>query len=497
MMKKTKVLIPILLLSLVAVGAVLALGIGESAAFTAQPGINPLRIPELIDSMENDDIQLVLQNGSHSFYDGVLSDTSGFNGDYLGPTIRLYRDRVANISFTNRLEEPTTVHGHGLHVNGELDGGPQSRIMPGDTWSISIPVAQEAGTSWYHPHLMGKTAEQVHAGLAGVYIIEDENSLALDLPRDYGINDIPLVVQDRSFTDGRMNDYAIDREQLFNGLREDTLVVNGTVDAYQEVPAGWVRLRLLNGSNSRFYRFSFASGRPFYKIATEGGFLNEPVLMESIEMAPGERNEIMIDLSDAATASLIADFLPVDPEDRGRQRIPRAQVLELRVSAELEASGSLPEVLNDIAFFSRSDAVKTRDFIMEMDGINGDRNSRDNSLPANYKESFSINGRPMNMMMVNERINLGDVEIWRIQAERMPHPFHIHGVSFQILSIAGRPPAEADRGWKDTVVVPPKTVVEVILRFDHAASDEYPFMYHCHMLEHEEGGMMGQFTVSE
>jgi FtsP/CotA-like multicopper oxidase with cupredoxin domain len=157
MMKKTKVLIPILLLSLVAVGAVLALGIGESAAFTAQPGINPLRIPELIDSMENDDIQLVLQNGSHSFYDGVLSDTSGFNGDYLGPTIRLYRDSVANISFTNRLEEPTTVHGHGLHVNGELDGGPQSRIIP-ETHGASLfrwPRKREpAGTtltSWAKP----------------------------------------------------------------------------------------------------------------------------------------------------------------------------------------------------------------------------------------------------------------------------------------------------------------------------------------------------------
>ena len=152
-----------------------ACGINSSVQNTLQKGQNPLQIPELLDSRTTPEIALVMQNGEHEFYAGVQSETKGFNGDYLGPTIRLYRNTDANITFTNHIGEPTTVHGHGLHVNGEIDGGPQSVIQPGESWQITIPVRQEAGTSWYHPHLKGKTAQHVHAGLAGLYLIEDEN----------------------------------------------------------------------------------------------------------------------------------------------------------------------------------------------------------------------------------------------------------------------------------------------------------------------------------
>jgi blue copper oxidase len=466
------------------------------APFELEVGVNPLFIPELIDSRETSEIELTLQNGSHEFFPGIPSKTRGFNGSYLGPTIRLYNQADTTITFRNEIGEPTTVHGHGLHVRGELDGGPQSKIMPGESWKITIPVRQEAGLSWYHPHLMGKTAEHVHSGLAGLYIIEDEVSERLNLPKVYGVNDLPLVIQDRSFTEGKMNEYKIDLNQLINGLREDTIVVNGTLDAYQNVPKGWVRLRLLNASNARFYRFSFHGELPFVKIATEGGFLEAPVEMTSIEIAPGERNEIMIDLSSGTDAILIADLLPVDPEDRGRRQevILTKQVLELRVDPSLQVQGELPETLNDINFFERADAVKVRTFHMGMDGINR-RDNESTELPENYKETFTINGHSMKMMHVNEEITLGDIEIWKITGERMPHPFHVHGVSFQILTQNGKPPAPEDRGWKDTVVVREDEVTEIILRFDHEATMKFRFMYHCHMLEHEEGGMMGQFTV--
>lgn len=257
-------------------------GTGFGGQGALQPAENPLRIPELIDSKETPEIELVMQKGEHEFYPGVKSETKGFNGDYLGPTIRLYDGHEATMTFTNDIGEPTTVHGHGLHVIGTLDGGPQSRFDQGESWQITIPVEQEAGLSWYHPHIMGTTAHQVHAGLAGLYIVEDANSQALDLPKEYGVNDVPLVVQDRSFTNGKMNEYNTTIEQVRNGLRENTLVVNGTVDAYHNVPQGWVRLRLLNGSNARFYRFHFGDA-PFYKIATEGGFLNQPVEMEYLD----------------------------------------------------------------------------------------------------------------------------------------------------------------------------------------------------------------------
>ncbi len=476
-----------------------ACGGNNNGQNTPSSGQNPLQIPELIDTKNSSDITLELQHGTHEFYAGVQSETKGFNGDYLGPTIRLYRDKDATITFVNNIGEPTTVHGHGLHVNGEIDGGPQSRIEPGESWEITIPVRQEAGTSWYHPHLMGKTAHHVHAGLAGMYLIEDENSQALDLPKSYGVNDVPLIVQDRSFTDGKMNEYSVTEEELMNGLREDTIVVNGTVDAYHNVPQGWVRLRLLNGSNARFYRFFFANNAPFFKIATEGGFLNQPVEMEFIDMAPGERNEIMIDLSDGSNAMLIAGLIPADPEDSffGSvfENMPQSNVVELRVDATIETSGTLPSTLNNIAYFDRAEATQVRNFSLEMDGMDdGEGDDGGNMMGMENMNMFTINGRSMNMGYINERVTKGEVEIWRITAEQMPHPFHMHGVSFQILSQNGEPPAEADRGWKDTVVVA-DGVTEVIMRFDYIATEEYPYMYHCHILEHEDVGMMGQFTV--
>ena len=451
-----------------------------------QDAQNLLNIPTLLDSRTTPNIELVMQNGQHEFYAGIPSETMGFNGDYLGPTIRLYDDTDVNITFTNNIGEPTTVHGHGLHVSGEIDGGPQSVIPSGESWQITIPVRQEAGTSWYHPHQMGRNAHHVHAGLAGMYLIEDENSQALDLPKEYGVNDIPLIIQDRSFTDGKMTHYAPTDQEVLDGLREAILVVNGTIDAYQSVPQGWVRLRLLNGSNARFYRFHFGDDVTFFKIATEGGFLNQPIEMQSIDMAPGERNEIMIDLSDGANATLLADLLPADPEDSSRwSNVAQVTVVELRVDPTLQASGTLPTTLNDIAYFDRADATNVRSFSLNMEVRGGTRENMD---------MFAVNAQPMDMSVINERVNKGDVEIWRITGERMPHPFHLHGASFQILTLNGEPPTEADRGWKDTVVVWDE-VTEIIVRFDYEATDEYPYMFHCHILEHEDYGMMGQFTV--
>ncbi len=204
-------------------------------------------------------------------------------------------------------------------------------------------------------------------------------------------------------------------------------------------------------------------------------------------MAPGERNEIMIDLSDGQNTTLMADLLPADPEDISfwDRDNPQELVVELRVDPTLQSSGTLPDTLNDIAYFVREDATQIRTISLDMEVRGGSQENMD---------MLGINGQAMDMGFINEQINKGEVEIWRITGQRMPHPFHIHGVSFQILTLNGEPPAEADRGWKDTVVVWDE-VTEIIVRFDHIATEEFPYMYHCHMLEHEEYGMMGQFTV--
>jgi len=454
---------------------------------------NELRIPTLIDTLEKQDVQIVLAKGEHQFYEGVSSDTMGFNGDYLGPTIRLHSGSSASISFTNHIGETTTVHGHGLHVPSHIDGGPQLAIKPQATWRIDIPVRQQAGLSWYHPHFMGKTAEHVHAGLAGLYIIEDENSKSLDLPKKYGVNDIPLVVQDRTFINGKMKPYVVTHDQMMDGLREETLVVNGTVTPFKNVPKGWVRLRLLNGSNARFYRFYLENNETFYKIATEGGFLNKPVALQALTMSPGERNEIMVDLSSIDRINLMAEFLAAEPDELlffMDWFNPTASVVELRADSTLIAQGQLPQQLNNIKAYTQADRdnANVRKFSLEMEGGGGDGDA------MHSHSMFSTNGQSMKMNVINERVNKGELELWSITAEMMPHPFHVHGVSFQILSHQGKPPAEADRGWKDTVVVGPEPT-EVLMRFHHQADEKMPYMYHCHILEHEDGGMMGQFTV--
>ena len=311
-----KKLIPIVLPSILILVAMFFVT-GKDNGPQTESVTNQLSIPQLIDSREvGRDIELTLQNTQHEFYPGILSETKGFSQSYLGPTIRLYKGDDTRIRFTNKLEENTTVHGHGLHVPGNVDGGPQNIIAPGETWDVTLPIRQQASTNWYHPHPHGKTAEQVHAGLAGLYLIEDGNSKNLPLPKTYGVDDIPLIVQDRSFTSGVMNTYTVNEDEMMDGKREETLVINGTVNPYVEVPQGWVRLRLLNGSNARFYDFHLESKEAFHKIATEGGFLEKPVEITSLRMTPGERNEVMVDMSDGQTRNLLARFISVDDDDR-------------------------------------------------------------------------------------------------------------------------------------------------------------------------------------
>lgn len=475
-------------LMLAGVAAYLILFLQDSGKTYAQE--NPLQIPTLIDSLEADNnIELAIQDGAHEFFAGIKSDTKGFGQSYLGPTIRLYKGETTRLTYRNNLTENTTVHGHGLHVSGRVDGGPQGKILAGQSRTVDLPIAQEAGTSWYHPHYMGKTGEQVHAGLAGLYIIEDENSQSLPLPKAYGVDDIPLIIQDRTFVDGKMKPYKVTHRQILDGLVEETLVINGTVNPYHQVPAGWVRLRLLNASNARFYRFFFTDDAPFYKIATEGGFLNKPVAMTSLSMSPGERNEIMVNLADLTSLSLMAEFLPMDPEDQTWFfENPVQRVIDLRVDASLPANGTLPNKLNDIAYYQQADidtAVR-RDFTMYME---------DEDQELHGHNLLSINHVAMQMDVINEQVKQGDMELWMVKGEMMPHPFHVHGVSFQIITHNGQPPVEADRGWKDTLVVTEEPT-EILMRFDHLASPEFPYMYHCHIFEHEESGMMGQFTVT-
>ena len=454
-----------------------------------------LRIPPLLDARgQGQAIALSVQAGTTEFFAGRQSETLGYEGSYLGPTLRMHRGDDVQVSVTNALREVTTVHWHGLIVPGELDGGPHQLIQPGATWRPVLPVRQPAATLFYHSHVHGRTGQQVYLGLAGVLIVGDDAQSALDLPSEYGVDDIPLVLQDRQFENGRLVMPAGMMNQM-EGRRGDTLLVNGTPNAFVRVPARRVRLRLVNGSNARIYRLSFNDDRAFHWIASEGGLLEAPVELRSITLAPGQRAEILVDFSAGGSAKLETardTNLPMmGMMGRARESLlpGRQTVLAFEAVEPGRAANPVPARLAVLERANPSQAVKHRRFVlgmgMGMGGMGG-------GGMMGGGMGMTINGRAFDMARIDERVRLGDTEIWEVSGETMAHPFHVHGVHFEVLSRAGAKPDVLDLGLKDTVLV--REPVELLVRFTQPAV-RAPFMYHCHILEHEDNGMMGQFAT--
>ena len=468
-----------------------------------------LPIPAVLEFDGDRPIELSMQAGRWEILPGIKTPTVGFNGPYLGPTIRVRQGQDVPLVYRNNLSEPIAVHGHGLHVPGEADGGPQQLIAPGETWAPVLPIRQQAGTCWYHPHTHGHTGRQVYHGLAGFFIIDDENSQALPLPGTYGLDDLPVVIQDRTLDAGGRLVYSLEEADEDDGFLAETITVNGITDPMAVVPAGLVRLRLLNGSNARFYRFRFSDGRKFHKIATDGGFLESPVSISEMVMLPGERNEIVVDFSDGRPARLVSGPSPSrnasndDDDDGGgnwRNWGPGGMgddfdILTFQVDPGLPAMrGDLPGQMNRIHRPTVQNDWPRRRFEMSMEDMdNDDDGGRRMAMGHEMVMSMMINGKTMDMNVINERVQRGQWERWSIRAEDGSHPFHIHGCSFLVLSQEGRPVTEEHAGWKDTVWVEDRA--EIMVRFEYMATDRYPYMYHCHILEHEDRGMMGQFTV--
>ena len=471
---------------------------------------NPLQIPGLLESTEKDGqkvFELTPQHGQTEFLAGQKAETMGYNGSYLGPTIRVNRGDDVLINVTNQLDVMTTVHWHGMHVPPEMDGTPHQMIPPGGTWQAQYPILNEAATMWYHPHPHGQTAQQVYRGLVGLFIIDDENSKRLDLPNTYGVDDIPLVIQERLFDEEGALHYEINSGAYYG----DEILVNGTHNPFIEVPAKQVRLRLLNGSNARVYHFGFDDDRLFHQIATDGGFLEAPVPLTRIRLAPGERAEIVVNLSDGGEALLKSypedEFLllaeSVLEDGIGNSHFDILKIVANSTDAAVasQASATLPQTLNQIERWAAEEANHVRKMILAGPIIGEDEDEdedEDEEGEGGPGGRIPINGKLMDMSRIDEVVTLGDFEIWELtNAGGQMHPFHIHDIQFLILDRDGVPPTASEAGWKDTVLVYPNETVRFITQFNTYADPTIPFMYHCHILEHEDRGMMGQFVVVE
>jgi len=483
-----------------------------------QRGSNELAIPELLTGeLVNDrrHYRLQAQRGSMRFFADLETPTFGYNGSFLGPTLRLRDGEDVTIHVTNALGEPTTTHWHGLHVPASADGGPHIVIEDGETWSPEFQVMEHAGTFWYHSHLLSKTGEQVYQGLAGMIIVDDEESENLALPWDYGVDDIPVVIQDRRFnTDGSFQ-YVAAHSDIMTGLTGNAILVNGTLDPYFAPTTSKVRFRLLNGSNARTYNLAFSDGRSFQQLSCDGGFLDVPFEMNTIELGPAERCDIVVDVSDGNPVNLISLPMAADSpyQSRGMMRNmhpmnnERLHILAVRPQSNLVRSEDLPTELVPMTRFEERGIDNTRQFRLSMammggmmgggrGGGGGGGGRGRGGMMMGGGDQFFINNQGMDMSVVNERIPMGTTEIWEVTNDSMMmHPFHVHHGQFQVMDRNGRPVHEHERGYKDTVKVGPGETVRLVMTFDHFSDPELPYMYHCHILEHEDNGMMGQFVV--
>lgn len=472
------------------VGVVLA-----TTGFSAVPGLfggtivstvgqvdfdRPLAIPPLAESTIDDEgrrvFSLTAQAGTTQLLDGLATPTAGYNGTHLGPTLVAARGEEVVVDITNELDEPTSVHWHGMALPADADGGPHGMIEPGGTAAPTWTIDQPAATLWYHPHPHESTERQVAMGMAGLFLVTDDESSELDLPSQYGVDDVPVIVQDVAFDETG----AVVTGDAFVGSLGDQLLVNGTIGPFFEATTETVRLRLVNASVARVYDFALADARRFALIGTDGGLLAAPFETDHVQLSPGERAEIVVALEPGESVALqsrapdLGGIVPFGGPTSARDTF---DVLELRAAATLEPGAALPAGLVTVEPLDASAVAAERTLIFD---------------------GTSINDQSMQLDRIDEVVTQGATEVWTVVNDMArPHSFHIHGVQFQVLSVDGvAPPAEL-AGWKDTVYLPPNVEFRLIMSFDLTADPTTPYMYHCHLLRHEDQGMMGQFVVVE
>ena len=443
----------------------------------------PLPIPPILKPTASGTtkvFRLEAKPGMSEIVAGTSTPTWGYNGSLLGPTIRVRRGDDIRIKVGNALPEMTTVHWHGMHLPANMDGGPHQPIMPGDTWTAEYTIKQQAATLWYHPHPHGTTSRHAYRGLSGLLIVDDDQSDQHDLPNRYGIDDVPLIVQDKRFTSDHVLDET-DREDV--GLIGDTAVVNGISGPTFTATTRRVRFRILDGSTMRLFNLAFSDRREFTIIGSDGGLLDRPVTETSVYLSPGERVEIVVDLQPEETVTLRAvgfpDNLEVDDDDAPdfglKDEFDLVTIVGPHAAAPVPAA--LPTGLNPTLRTPARPAAtaKKRTFDLEW---------------------FQINNRLMDITRVDDTVDVDTDEIWTIaNKDNWIHNFHVHDTQFRVLSLDKTSTTPLIDGWKDTILLAPGAVATIALRFTDYTSTRWPYMYHCHLMFHEDQGMMGQFVV--
>ncbi|HRH59442.1 MAG TPA: multicopper oxidase domain-containing protein [Chitinophagaceae bacterium] len=464
-------------------------------SISADTSHNTLFIP---DTLVGTHFTLRMHDTAKQYLHGVATATAAFNNNsILGPTLIFNKGTTVHMYVRNELADSTTVHWHGMHLPAVMDGGPHQVIAPGTVWTPIWIVKNNAATYWYHPHLHMKTTEQIMQGLTGMIIVRDEAESALNLPRTYGVDDIPLILNDKRF-DALTNQFVVS----FFG---DTMMCNGTMNAQYNVPAQVVRFRIVNAHPTRDYNLGFSDNRSFSVIAGDAGLLNSPVPVTRYVLSPGERIEILVNFSGESqqTRTLRAfnsslpglDIAGAKSNDESSSDLVRNNlaardfdILQLNiVSPTAGALTFIPSSLitNDDIDSTQASIVRTI------------RLDQPDTCPNPPNACFQFNQQFFDMNRIDYKVKQDAIEIWEItNRSGLAHPFHIHDVSFKILSKSNEPVPEYEKGWKDVVLIRKGSTVRFIAKFSDYADSIHPFMFHCHITFHEDEGMMGQFVVT-
>ena len=466
-----------------------------TVTLTAAQTYNPLIIPEVITGTA---FNLNLHKTTKQFLTGAATNTYAYNNMlFWGPTLIMNKGDWVQVNLTNNLTDTTTTHWHGFHIPAIMDGGPHQTIPAGTTWKPSFKVDNNAGTYWYHPHLHEFTQEQLSYGAGGLIIIKDPEEAALNLPRTYGVDDIPLALTSRRFT----NNQIVTTGSEYG----DSMVVNGVLNAQVSLPKQYVRLRILNAEMERSYNLgvttSAGADRTFYQIATDGGLVNAPVALTRLVLAVGERAEILLDL----TGDTVGTSFDVKAYNSGQANdFP---------GGEPATTGQFGSALNNTTFnilhvnvvaatanpvTTRPTTLKTNTFWTDTDVTRNRTLTITNGFPGTGLP-FSFDNLVYSPTFINQTLNLNAVEKWTItNTSGFSHSFHIHDIQFNLMTRTGGNNAGIkayEQGWKDVLFIGQNQTVTFIAKFDGFASNTNPFMYHCHFPSHEDDGLMGQFVV--
>lgn len=454
---------------------------------------------------------------------GPASSVSAIEGSYLGPTLRLPRGARVRITFRNGLPDPSIVHWHGLDVPESADGHPRFAVAAGGSYTYEFTVTNRPGTYWYHPHPHMQTGPQVYSGLAGLVLVTDDAERALGLPS--GAEERVAVIQDRRFDAGNQLVYSTSMMDLETGMLGDRILVNGQPTPTWDLATRAYRIRVLNGSNARIYKLAWSDETPLTVLGCDGGLLQAPLTRRFLTLAPGQRADLWLDLSARAVGSTLrlttTEFALGDAglnmsgmggqgmmgrgmgggrgaamAGAGTLRLgAAADLLTVRVARrERATAASLPARLStfEASWQPTTAATAVRTVPMTF------------RMMQWFLAGRTFSEADMTEVAADETVQAGSTGLWEFvnaggpMGMQMAHPIHIHGRQFRVISRTGGAAGNTlregllDDGWMDTVLVLPQETVRVQIPFsEHRGL----FLYHCHILEHEDMGMMRNFRI--